>query len=116
MRRYVTDAGDLLPRLHLLTRADCTTRNVRKARLLAATYDELEVRIGRLLAAEELGKVRPELDGTEIGALLGIAPGPLVGRAYKFLLGVRLDEGVVGPEAARERLLAWWAGQPESRS
>ena len=115
VRRYVTDAGDLLPRLHRLTRADSTTRNQRKARRLAATYDELEVRIEHLLAAEELGKVRPELDGTEIGELLGIPPGPLVGRAYKFLLGVRLDEGVVGPEVARERLLAWWAEQPESR-
>jgi poly(A) polymerase len=114
VRRYVTDAGDLLSRLHRLTRADCTTRNVRKARRLAATYDDLELRIGRLLAAEELGKVRPELDGNEIAEVLGISPGPVLGRAYKHLLAVRLDEGPIGPEAARERLLAWWAQQPES--
>jgi len=114
VRRYVTDAGDLLSRLHRLTRADCTTRNVRKARRLAATYDDLELRIGRLLAAEELGKVRPELDGNEIAEALGISPGPVLGRAYKYLLAVRLDEGPIGPEAARERLLAWWAQQPES--
>jgi poly(A) polymerase len=115
VRRYVTDAGALLPRLHRLTRSDSTTRNVRKARRLAATYDDLEARIGRLLEAEELGKVRPELDGNEIAKVLGITPGPVLGRAYTYLLSVRLDEGPIGPDVARERLLAWWAEQPESR-
>ncbi len=115
VRRYVTDAGDLLSRLHRLTRADCTTRNVRKAQRLARTYDELESRIARLLAEESLKAVRPELDGRQIGEVLGIPPGPVLGRAYKYLLAVRLDEGVIGEEAARERLLAWWADQPESR-
>ena len=114
VRRYITDAGPLLPRLHRLTRADCTTRNVRKARRLAATYDDLEGRIERLLEEEELRAVRPELDGNEIAAVLGIRPGPLLGRAYQHLLAVRLDEGPIGPDAARERLLAWWAEQPES--
>ncbi len=114
MRRYITDAGPLLPCLHRLTRADCTTRNVRKARRLAATYDDLERRIERLLEEEELRAVRPELDGNEIAAVLGIRPGPLLGRAYQHLLAVRLDEGPIGPDAARERLLAWWAEQPES--
>jgi poly(A) polymerase len=114
VRRYVTDAGDLLPRLHRLTRADCTTRNVRKAKRLAAAYDDLEERIERITAAEELKAVRPELDGNEIGEALGIPPGPVLGRAYKHLLAVRLDEGPIGKEAARERLLAWWADQPES--
>jgi poly(A) polymerase len=114
VRRYVTDAGDLLPRLHRLTRADCTTRNLRKARRLAATYDDLEERIEALLAHEELKAVRPDLDGNEIAAALGITPGPVLGRAYKHLLAVRLDEGPLGKEAARERLLAWWAEQPES--
>lgn len=116
VRRYVTDAGGLLSRLHRLTRADCTTRNVRKARRLAAAYDDLEARIAALLAQEELGKVRPELDGRQIGEILGIAPGPVLGRAYKYLLGVRLDEGVLGEDVARERLLTWWAAQPEARS
>jgi poly(A) polymerase len=111
VRRYVTDAGDLLPRLHRLTRADCTTRNVRKARRLSAAYDDLEERIERLTAEEELKAVRPELDGNEIGAALGIPPGPVLGRAYKYLLTVRLDEGPIGKDAARERLLAWWAEQ-----
>jgi poly(A) polymerase len=115
VRRYVTDAGDLLPRLHRLTRADCTTRNVRKARRLAATYDDLEARIEALLAHEELKAVRPELDGNRIAEVLGIRPGPVLGRAYKHLLAVRLDEGLIGPDAARERLLSWWADQPESR-
>ncbi|MEI2774974.1 MAG: CCA tRNA nucleotidyltransferase [Tetrasphaera sp.] len=113
VRRYVTDAGPLLARLHRLTRADCTTRNVRKARRLAATYDELEARIERLQEQEELGKVRPELDGHEIGALLGVPPGPLLGRAYQYLLAVRLDEGPIGKEAATERLRAWWAEHAE---
>lgn len=116
VRRYVTDAGDLLPRLHRLTRADCTTRNVKKARRLSRAYDDLEVRIERLTAAEELKAVRPELDGHAIAEVLGIRPGPVLGRAYAFLLALRLDEGLLGPEVARERLLAWWAEQPESRA
>jgi poly(A) polymerase len=111
VRRYVTDAGPLLGRLHLLTRSDCTTRNVRKATRLARTYDELEVRIARLAAAEELAAIRPELDGNEIAAVLGIKPGPVLGEAYKFLLAVRLDEGPIGPEAAEARLRQWWAAR-----
>jgi len=111
VRRYVTDAGPLLGRLHLLTRSDCTTRNVRKATRLARTYDELEVRIARLAAAEELAAIRPELDGNQIAAVLGITPGPVLGEAYKFLLAVRLDEGPIGPEAAEQRLREWWAAR-----
>lgn len=114
VRRYVTDAGPLLSRLHRLTRADCTTRNARKAQRLARTYDDLERRIAVLLEQEELKAVRPELDGNEIADVLGIDPGPVLGRAYKHLLAVRLDEGPIGPAAARERLLSWWAEQPES--
>lgn len=115
VRRYVTDAGDLLARLHRLTRADCTTRNRRKAERLSRTYDSLEARIETLMEAEELKKVRPELDGNEIGEVLGIAPGPILGRAYKHLLSVRMDRGIIGPDAAREELLAWWSDQPESQ-
>ncbi len=114
VRRYVTDAGPLLSRLHRLTRADCTTRNRRKAARLAAAYDSLEERITELMAAEELRSVRPELNGNEIAETLGIAPGPLLGRAYKHLLAVRLDQGLIGPEAARRELRTWWAQQPES--
>ena len=115
VRRYVADAGELLSRLHLLTRADCTTRNQRKARRLSQTYDELERRIAALQEAEELAAVRPELDGHQIAEVLGIRPGPVLGRAYAYLLSVRLDEGPIGPEAAADRLLAWWADQPECR-
>nr|WP_245553653.1 CCA tRNA nucleotidyltransferase [Demetria terragena] len=114
VRRYITDAGPLLGRLHLLTRSDCTTRNRKKAERLARTYDDLERRIATLLEAEELGKVRPELNGNQIGEVLGIAPGPVLGRAYQHLLQVRLDEGPIGEDAATERLLAWWADQPEA--
>jgi len=114
VRRYVTDAGPLLSRLHLLTRSDCTTRNVRKARTLSRIYDDLETRIARLMEQEELDAVRPELDGNEIAAVLGITPGPVLGRAYKHLLEVRLDQGPIGREAAAEALRAWWAEQPES--
>ena len=109
VRRYATDAGPLLSRLHLLTRADCTTRNARKAARLAATYDDLERRIAVLAEQEELGKIRPELNGHEIAQALGIPPGPALGEAYTYLLGLRLDEGILGPEVARERLIAWWA-------
>ena len=109
VRRYVTDAGPLLPRLHLLTRSDSTTRNARKAARLARTYDDLEARIEKLQGEEELAAVRPELDGTEIGEILGVPPGRVIGQAYRFLLALRLDEGMVGKDVARDRLLAWWA-------
>ncbi|MFS1298700.1 CCA tRNA nucleotidyltransferase [Streptosporangium longisporum] len=107
VRRYVRDAGHLLERLHKLTRADCTTRNRRKAQALSATYDQLEERIARLAEEEELGKIRPELDGNEIQRVLGLPPGPAVGRAYRFLLEMRLDRGVIGRQAAEEALRAW---------
>ncbi|WP_253880086.1 CCA tRNA nucleotidyltransferase [Actinomadura rupiterrae] len=111
VRRYVRDAGPLLSRLHKLTRADCTTRNKRKADRLRRTYDELEERISRLAEEEELASMRPELDGNEIQEILGIRPGPLVGRAYKHLLDLRLDQGPIGKEAATASLLAWAAEQ-----
>lgn len=111
VRRYITDAGPLLQRLHRLTRADCTTRNQRKAHRLRRAYDDLEERIEVLLEQEELDKVRPELDGHEIGEVLGIAPGPVVGQAYRHLLQVRLDEGPIGKDAATERLRTWWASR-----
>jgi len=109
VRRYVRDAGPLLTRLHALTRADCTTRNARKAARLAAAYDALEARIEVLREQEELDKIRPELDGGEIMRILGIAPGPLVGAAWNYLLEVRLSEGVIGSERATAELLAWAA-------
>ena len=113
VRRYATDAGPLLSRLHRLTRSDCTTRNVRKAQRLSRAYDDLEERIDRLAAEEELGKVRPELDGNEIAEALGIKPGPVLGQAYSYLLSVRLDDGLIGKDAARDKLLAWWAARAE---
>ena len=114
VRRYVTDAGPLLERLHRLTRSDCTTRNRRKAQRLSDAYDDLEARIAVLRDQEELAAIRPDLDGQQIMAILGIAPGPVVGRAYKHLLEVRLDQGPLDEEAARAALLTWWAEQPES--
>jgi poly(A) polymerase len=114
VRRYVTDAGSMLERLHRLTRSDCTTRNARKAARLARTYDELEARIARLAEQEELAAIRPDLDGQQIMAMLGVAPGPLVGRAYRHLLQVRMDRGPATEEAARQELLRWWSEQPES--
>jgi poly(A) polymerase len=107
VRRYVRDAGPLLDRLHKLTRADCTTRNKRKAQALSRTYDQLEERISRLADEEELAKIRPELDGNEIQRILGVGPGPVIGKAYKFLLELRLDKGLIGKDAATEALLAW---------
>ncbi|MFD0657226.1 CCA tRNA nucleotidyltransferase [Thermocatellispora tengchongensis] len=111
VRRYVRDAGHLLDRLHKLTRADCTTRNKRKALALSRTYDHLEERIARLAEEEELAKIRPELDGNEIQRILGIGPGPVVGKAYKFLLDMRLDKGLIGKDAAEEALRAWAESQ-----
>jgi poly(A) polymerase len=109
VRRYVRDAGDQLERLHVLTRADCTTRNRRKADRLRESYDALEARIARLAEQEELAAMRPDLDGTAIMAILGIEPGPMVGKAYRHLLELRIERGPLGEEKAREELLAWWA-------
>lgn len=111
VRRYVRDAGGELERLHILTRADVTTRNKRKAARLAAAYDDIESRIDELAAQEQLDALRPELDGNRIQEVLGIPPGREVGEAYRFLMELRLDEGVIGPDAAEERLRAWWAAR-----
>ncbi|MBW8751022.1 MAG: CCA tRNA nucleotidyltransferase [Propionibacteriales bacterium] len=111
VRRYVRDAGDLLPWLHVLTRADCTTRNRRKADRLRRSYDELELRIERLSEEEELASIRPDLDGNQIMEILGIPAGPQVGTAYRHLLEVRLDHGPMTYEQARDALLQWAAEQ-----
>jgi poly(A) polymerase len=107
VRRYVTDAGPLLTRLHALTRADCTTRNMRKAARLSAAYDALEARIGVLREQEELDKIRPDLDGDDIMRILGLKQGPLVGRARNFLLELRMEQGELGRERATAELVAW---------
>jgi poly(A) polymerase len=111
VRRYVRDAGKLLSRLHVLTRADSTTRNKRKADALSSAYDDLEERIDRLREQEELDSIRPDLDGNQIMEILGIGPGREVGEAYRFLMELRMDEGEIGVDAAREALLAWWAAR-----
>jgi poly(A) polymerase len=111
VRRYVRDAGDQLDRLHILTRADCTTRNRRKAERLARTYDELESRIDRLAGEEELASLRPALDGNRIMELLGLPPGRDVGEAYRFLMELRLDEGVLSEADAEARLREWWSAR-----
>jgi len=108
VRRYVRDAGDQLERLHALTRADVTTRNKRKADRLSFAYDDLEHRIAALREQEELDAIRPDLDGTQIMELLNIPAGPQIGEAYRFLMELRLEEGSIGEEAAKKRLLAWW--------
>lgn len=108
IRRYVRDADDQLLRLHALTRADVTTRNQRKADRLSHAYDDLEKRIAILQEEEELNAIRPDLSGEQIMELLGITPGPDVGAAYRFLMELRLDEGPLGEDIAKSRLLAWW--------
>ena len=108
VRRYVADSGPLLPRLHKLVRADCTTRNKRRAALLQANYDGLEARIVELAAKEDLDRVRPDLDGNAIMELLGIPAGPQVGQAWSFLKELRLDRGPLPREEATAELLAWW--------
>jgi poly(A) polymerase len=107
VRRYATDAGPLLDRLHKLTRSDCTTRNRRKAAQLAADYDALEARIARIRAEEDLARVRPDLDGNAIMRLLGIPPGPLVGKAWRHLKELRLDRGPLSREEAERELMRW---------
>jgi poly(A) polymerase len=111
VRRYVTDAGPLLTRLHALTRADCTTRNRVKAQRLERAYDDLEARIAELAAQEELDSIRPDLDGNEVMEILGIPPGRLVGRALKHLLELRIEAGPLGHDAAVQELLRWAKSQ-----
>jgi poly(A) polymerase len=111
VRRYVRDAGELLDHLHLLTRADCTTRNQKKAQLLANTYDQLEQRIKELMQQEELNKIRPDLTGEQIMQILNVKPSPIVGKAYDFLLELRLENGPIGEDKAKEALLTWWKEQ-----
>jgi poly(A) polymerase len=112
VRRYVRDAGPLLERLHILTRADVTTRNRRKADRLGFAYDDLETRIAEIAEAEGVAAVRPDLDGEEIMRILDLKPGREVGEAYRFLLELRLDEGPLGTEEAEARLRSWWASRP----
>ena len=107
VRRYVTDAAELLPRLHKLVRADCTTRNRRKAEALQRSYDSLEARIARLQAEEDLARIRPDLDGDAIMELLGLTPGPLVGQAWRHLKDLRLERGPLSREEAEAELFAW---------
>ncbi|MBV8927512.1 MAG: CCA tRNA nucleotidyltransferase, partial [Mycobacteriaceae bacterium] len=108
VRRYVTDAGPLLARLHKLVRADCTTRNKRRAARLQANYDDLESRIAELAAREDLERVRPDLDGNEIMQVLGISAGPEVGEAWRYLKELRLDRGPLTKADATAELLTWW--------
>ncbi len=108
VRRYVNDAGPLLDELNVLTRCDCTTRNVKKAERLAKRMDELEARISTLAAQEELKAIRPEMNGVEVMEHLGLEPSPVVGKALSFLLEIRLDEGLIGDTEIRRRLDAWW--------
>jgi poly(A) polymerase len=115
VRRYARDAGHLLDELNELTRCDCTTRNERRARMLARRMDALEARIAELREKEELAAIRPDIDGNRVMELLGVGPGPVVGRALDMLLEARLEEGPLGPEEAERRLLMWWHEQPESQ-
>ena len=115
VRRYVRDADHLLGHLHVLTRADCTTRNQRKALQLSQTYDQLEAHIAKLMEEEELNQIRPDLDGNAIMAILNVPASPLIGKAYKYLLELRMEEGPLGPERAKDALLTWWSeNQPKS--
>ena len=111
VRRYVTDAGPMLPRLHKLVRADCTTRNKRRAARLQANYDGLEERIAELTAKEDLARVRPDLDGNEIMELLGVPAGPIIGQAWRFLKELRLERGPLDHDEAVEALREWWASR-----
>jgi poly(A) polymerase len=116
VRRYTRDAGPLLDRLHILTRADVTTRNVKKADRLSFAYDDLEDRIAAIREAEGIAAVRPELDGEAIMRILDVKPGPDVGAAYRFLLDLRLDEGPLGIDEAERRLRQWWESRNSRQS
>lgn len=115
VRRYVRDAGPYLAELNVLTRCDCTTRNEKKARILARRMDEMEERIAEVMQREELASLRPEVDGQRVMELLGVPAGPIVGAALEYLMDIRLEEGLIGEDATIERLRTWWA-ENESRA
>ena len=115
VRRYVRDAGPYLAELNVLTRCDCTTRNEKKARILARRMDEMEERIAEVMEREELASLRPEIDGQRVMELLGVPAGPIVGAALEYLMDIRLEEGIIGEDAAIERLRSWWS-ENESRA
>jgi poly(A) polymerase len=108
VRRYVRDAGDYLPELNVLVRCDCTTRNEKKAKILARRMDEMESRIAEVAAREELAQLRPELDGQKVMEILGVTAGPAVGAALEFLMDIRLEEGILGEDVVIARLHEWW--------
>lgn len=116
VRRYVRDAGELLAELNVLTRCDCTTRNEKKAAVLARRMDELEQRIAVLGEKEELAALRPEIDGVRVMELLGLPAGPAVGAALEFLMDIRLEEGLLGEEEATRRLMSWWETNKDTAS
>jgi poly(A) polymerase len=116
VRRYVRDAGDLLLELNELTRCDCTTRNARKAAELSRRMDELEERIEVLREQEDLGRLRPALDGTAVMELLDLTPSRAVGEALDFLMEIRLDEGEISVDEASRRVLAWWRDHDDASS
>ena len=111
VRRYARDAGPLVERLNALTRADCTTRNKAKAKMLAERMDALEARIAELREKEELDALRPDLDGRQVMEHLGIPPGPIVGEALSYLLELRIEDGPLGEEEATRRLDEWWSAR-----
>ena len=116
VRRYVRDAGDWLAELNVLTRCDCTTRNEKKAARLSKRMDEMEERIADLAQREELASLRPEIDGVQVMEILGVGAGPAVGAALEFLMDIRLEEGLIGEEAAVQRLHDWWAENKDAAS
>ena len=116
VRRYVRDAGDYLPELNVLVRCDCTTRNEKKAKILARRMDEMEARIAEVAEREELAQLRPELDGQKVMELLGVTAGPAVGAALEFLMDIRLEEGILGEEVIIQRLREWWLVNAEKVS
>ncbi|MGO2110508.1 MAG: CCA tRNA nucleotidyltransferase [Pseudoclavibacter sp.] len=114
VRRFSRDAGPELQRLLVLIRADITTRNRRKSDRLAFAIDDLERRIDALAEQEELDAMRPELDGEQIMKILDLEPSKQVGEAYRFLMDIRLDEGIIGEDEAETRLRAWWAERADA--
>jgi poly(A) polymerase len=114
VRRYVRDAGKYLPELNVLVRCDCTTRNEKKAKILARRMDEMEDRIAELMQKEELAALRPELDGVQVMELLDVPAGPAVGAALEFMMEIRLEEGILGEEVIIQRLREWWSANAES--
>jgi len=113
LRRLVRDVGPRLERLHRIAAADIAAMG---GDAHPPDLDQVMARIADTNAEMNASEVHSPLDGGAVMRLLGVPPGPIVGRAKDYLVN-EIIEGRLQPDdvAAAERVVvAWMArGAPE---